>query len=443
MNKVYVINTAEITNVGNDTLPADIEQKGAKETTRNKVIEPQRIIRNNANKIIDTTSYPNEETNRSNNDNNRNKINDTSEIVENGVEILNSNVTNEGQEKTQLSLEEEELFSESQSREREEIFRQIILNRNANFSWFECIGFLFGTVIIGFLSTIPTCLIPAHNLIQFPEFWYEILIHSLLYNLIAYPFICEFASESLNLTYLVSKGNIAFVGLMGTTTFYTCLLATYYIWTQILDYQFPIPFLGFFLSTFFIPLNRLLIWFGFPQEWRQNPTLKRRMLFYCLQGFFMFTLHILYTIVMRKIRMTNVHHQPLIALGLPIMREMSIWIGTKIIRNCSNGDGKRARICFQYAMATSHTIILCYVVGSFATETTTWILVGVDFSINILLCLWIVWTRKRHPGNVQMQIDLLQDLAVYELVEFHSPLSFILVISVAFYGPNAEIFGNV
>ena len=94
-------------------------------------------------------------------------------------------------------------------------------------------------------------------------------------------------------------------------------------------------------------------------------------------------------------------------------------------------------------MATSHTIILCYVVGSFATETTTWILVGVDFSINILLCLWIVWTRKRHPGNVQKQIDLLQDLAVYELVEFHSPLSFILVISVAFYGPNAEIFGNV
>ena len=40
-------------------------------------------------------------------------------------------------------------------------------------------------------------------------------------------------------------------------------------------------------------------------------------------------------------------------------------------------------------------------------------------------------------------MHLIQDLAINELVEFHAPLSFILVIATAFYGPNAKILGNI
>ena len=68
---------------------------------------------------------------------------------------------------------------------------------------------------------------------------------------------------------------------------------------------------------------------------------------------------------------------------------------------------------------------------------------GADFSLNVSLCLWIAWTNKQNPRKIQNQMDLLQDLTVCELVEFHAPLSLIMANASAFYGPNAEIFGNI
>ena len=44
---------------------------------------------------------------------------------------------------------------------------------------------------------------------------------------------------------------------------------------------------------------------------------------------------------------------------------------------------------------------------------------------------------------INNQINALQDLAICELVEFMAALSFILVFSVAYFGPNANLFGNI
>lgn len=60
-----------------------------------------------------------------------------------------------------------------------------------------------------------------------------------------------------------------------------------------------------------------------------------------------------------------------------------------------------------------------------------------------MISLWMVWKKKFDPLNRETQVELITDLAIYELVEFHSPLSYILVVAVAYHGPNASIFGNV
>ena len=40
-------------------------------------------------------------------------------------------------------------------------------------------------------------------------------------------------------------------------------------------------------------------------------------------------------------------------------------------------------------------------------------------------------------------IETLQTLAIYELIEFQAPLSFMLVLGIAYYGPNGELYGNI
>ena len=61
----------------------------------------------------------------------------------------------------------------------------------------------------------------------------------------------------------------------------------------------------------------------------------------------------------------------------------------------------------------------------------------------ILPTLLSIYTRKKNPANIEKQMELLQDLMVNEIVEFMVPLSYLTCFSVAYYGPNANLIGNV
>ena len=113
-------------------------------------------------------------------------------------------------------------------------------------------------------------------------------------------------------------------------------------------------------------------------------------------------------------------YQPVIALIFPVTRELTIWLFTKMIRKCANGDEREALIVMLYGLNVTHTFTLCYIIGSVTDEISTWVLMGFDFLINHCLCLRIVRMRKRNQGSLQHQMILLQELAVAELVEFHA-----------------------
>ena len=100
-------------------------------------------------------------------------------------------------------------------------------------------------------------------------------------------------------------------------------------------------------------------------------------------------------------------------------------------------------IFFKYSISVRHALILCNIVGNTATQTTSLVLITVDFSFNIYLCLRIIWLRRQQPNIMLKQIECLQDLALYELVEFQVPLAFISVLCVTYYGPNGALYGNI
>ena len=115
----------------------------------------------------------------------------------------------------------------------------------------------------------------------------------------------------------------------------------------------------------------------------------------------------------------------------------------KILPTSENGHFGTGAIAVKYGVAEAHTIQLCNTIGTVATEATSWTLITLDFSLNIYLAMRLVWLRKRHSSNVQEQIDVLQELVLYELVEFLVPISFALVLSVTYFGPNGHLFGNI
>ena len=97
----------------------------------------------------------------------------------------------------------------------------------------------------------------------------------------------------------------------------------------------------------------------------------------------------------------------------------------------------------KYRISIQHTLFLCYAMGTFTTQVTQWVLMGSGFLTMILLCQRIVRLHQRGINTIDLQVSIVQDLVTFELAQFHSQLSFILVFATAYHGPNAMLFGNV
>ena len=87
----------------------------------------------------------------------------------------------------------------------------------------------------------------------------------------------------------------------------------------------------------------------------------------------------------------------------------------------------------------SHAL-LTSCVGSIATDVSTYILLGVDFVINLFFTGQIYWYHRE--GKVDKCGAALMTLVLNEFLEMTVPLTFLLCFLVSFYGGNAFIIGE-
>ena len=341
-----------------------------------------------------------------------------------------------------LSLDSERHLHEKKCRRRKKVFQSIIFNKSIDISWLKGILYTPGIIIVGFLHTISLSLLPAHDLLEFPEYWYELIFHGLWTTTSGWVLQCFRASYFLNITYIRKFRNVFVMCLVGDGTMVFFVIGTHYLWTSFCGYTYPIPLLGIIATYFFRVLYCVVEWFCFPKEWRSNATLRNQIKFFILYMLFTILSDITYNIVIAVIIKSSSKNQPFVSLLMPLTREIWLWVSSQLVKRCTNGDVDGGTIILKYIISTVHTITLCYIV-TVVTNATSWVLMIVDFIINLSICLRIVWLNKRTLLTIEIQSHLLLDLALFELVEFQAPLSFILVFVSAYFGPNAELFGNI
>ena len=75
-----------------------------------------------------------------------------------------------------IDLEAEKAQYEWKSIARTELFKAILTSAPTELSWPKFIFWILGTLITSFIWTAPWTLIPSHNVVHNPEYWYEILL---------------------------------------------------------------------------------------------------------------------------------------------------------------------------------------------------------------------------------------------------------------------------
>ena len=312
---------------------------------------------------------------------------------------------------------------------------------------------LYGLLVVMLCILGSTCvtLIPAHNVIENPEFWYEFMLPFIIEGFVHAGMIVVRAQVIFDFD--KSKMFRILLDLCCTYTLSIslsfCLIHS--VWTQIFAYVEPLPFKCVLLSNICMGIALLRFWFILQKEQQMDPGVRKRQInfiFYILWGI----ATSMQLIGARKIfDLMPQHIQWVLAVAVPLLKEINDRIFEKFITKA----------------ATSETIVLVKILGKLtnnvmfsfwiavflvtsATETTGYVLLGINFCLNLRLCYKAIKWNNRISGNILhanrnqlFKNEALAELILNETVEMMAPISFIGSYLLAFYGPNYQILGNV
>ena len=96
-----------------------------------------------------------------------------------------------------------------------------------------------------------------------------------------------------------------------------------------------------------------------------------------------------------------------------------------------------------------YSFFLAIYLATQSTKATEYVLLGINFAINLTLCYKVIRLDRKvwgAAGNIEkwqrMKNDALTELILNEFIEVMAPIAFIGSFSIAYFGPNGDTFGN-
>ena len=189
----------------------------------------------------------------------------------------------------------------------------------------------------------------------------------------------------------------------------------------------------------------MFIWFQYPAEFRKKKIFRKRYVRFATSYVpIMFVVWFVYSAILPVgfVMLPTNDWQWIMALILPAFREFSVWFYTWYnTKHAEERDKKPIGDLFLHDMATRHAIALSITVTTQATTETSFLLLGIDFAINVLLAINIIRKKRNNPEeNVDHDVE---ELMIAEKVEFVIPLLYYLTFLMGYYGPNGDLFGGM
>ena len=324
--------------------------------------------------------------------------------------------------------------------------KRIFLNRCGDKVKIKSVLLSFSGLFLGIFSTLIINLFPQHDVIRNQKYWYESDIGLIFgWGPVA-------AANIVNICLFC-------VGSPGKSSFKPCAIAYaigglsmvllfcffYFLWTYVGDFVWPMPFQGYLVGVCGWYVMTLTLWFLYPAEWRSDSCIRKKILFTILFLNVMVFAELTYKGVLAVFQIVPSNIQWILVFVLLIVREWHSWILSFIGKKVSgNEDLSVEAIAIHYA-AVRHIIFLSVNLGGITTTATNCFMFGCDFSINMLCTFATIWLKSRptSESNERRQIQAVMTQLINESVEFIMPLTYCVCYLIAYFGPNAELMGNV
>ena len=244
----------------------------------------------------------------------------------NKVSVINVEEEASGQNNIESNLAAYEEKQKAIAEKREEYSIGMVMDSYERLSltylWRPAGGILFALLVI--LSGL--VILPQHNVILEPGYWWECLAIQ-----------CNLVWINTSAMFFMSTANI-FINLEGVYTFKHYLITwvvsvifysiswtlTYAIWTPLLGFRYPIPFVGVVNAVLGLSSQVCATWFLFPKA-IMTDSIKRRVNFLIVTFFFVINVTLVYLALWWLFSNVSLDYQWSVVLILPAVRESFGW----------------------------------------------------------------------------------------------------------------------
>ena len=320
---------------------------------------------------------------------------------------------------------------------------------------YPCLQGIFGAIIMIWTilySMIITCW-PQHNIILMPEYWYEPLAPFF----IGY-FVADAANTLVNSAIVMNSDTITswekyFQLLLWITLgFVVPYLGIYIIWVHILNNIYPMPFLGNVCLSISYITKIVGFWFLFPKNELLNKEYRKRLVGYMFLFPTFFVIGQVYSNLTSLFLNVPLHFQWCLGLLLPMLKKFNMWVSTKIAFRAAGGTTLSAKLAMICGVGGMHSFMIVLVLASNVKPTTAYLVMVLDSLPNLWSVVTIIRMHKKQisstspedSNQISTQIqDALKCLTLKEFLELLIPMIYGVSFVIAFYGPNAEVLGNI
>ena len=321
---------------------------------------------------------------------------------------------------------------------------------------------VIGVITLCVSSFLSITLIPYHNVVLFPSYWYEaiailelggrpgyfglLLVHGKM--LLEYQEVMK--PSIIVTTYVV-------ISLLGVVI-KTC---EHLLWTLGMGYNSPVPF-ALIIDTFLALFVCFIIgWYIFSKSIRfsQDQAFRNRVTAYVIYSLWCANVPGTVSFVFETFKELNNEYCSrigfdvlwMIAIILFFMKKISnsmmVKYLTKVAKPEKVGLARGMVTIENGAMFKSFVLVL---IGSKTDAVTGYCFLGIAVLLNMKFCLDIIKVHKQITVDAdhveashERKKSLITTLMLNETVDFFTTIAYASAISIAYHGPNAGIIGNI
>ena len=309
--------------------------------------------------------------------------------------------------------------------------------------------FIIAALVICIMYSCTLLIIPQHDVIQSPQYWYELIIIFTVvypvYNVLGSMQDCYISFGTASILTSRTAAHLFLASAMGFNVPY-CLC--YLIWTIGLGYNPPIPFAVFCCYPMVIVFC-VVLWFEFPHSLRTDKKYRKRLQVYLSSFTWSLVVHFQYSGLSTLFTALPFELHWILAIIMPTLRYLNLHVYKKFVDRYAGRDNDMAMIRTSISVGIEYSMFVAIQLAS-ATEITLFLILGGEFVLNIHKCYRILRLRRKIRTNYLEQTSLnkelqnnIRDLVLNETIEILVPLAYFSTFVIAYVGPNSTILGGV